>query len=802
MTLVGTSVPRQEDERFLQGRARFIADIRLPGMLEASIVRSPVAHARLTAVDVSKALALPGVVAVFTAAPTVPVPATTAPVRADGPRPGSLHQVTGTGSYRQYHLSPPAFRDLVHPIEKTHDVPLLASDRLRRVGEPVAVVVAEDRYIAEDARELVRLEYEELDPLLDPEEALRDGAPALYPELGDNLQAMVAVSAGDVDAAFAEADSTASFCFRMRRQLGSPLETRGVLASHEPGDGGLTVWSATQMPHLSRKMISGILGLPAEEIRVVCPDMGGSFGGGVYYEDILMPFAAMRLGRPVRWLEDRSENLVNTRHARDQVHDVEVAYNSDGRIVGLRDRFIVDMGMANFYGLVVPYNTVTHLRCEYRIDNFEVEAICALTNKTPGAPARGAGRVTAAFVMERVMERVARALELDPAEVRRRNLIPADEMPYDMGIPYRDGVPVVYDSGDYPAQLEWALAAIDYDDFRQRQAELKEQGRQVGIGIACYTEGSGYGPHEGVTIRLGESGNVTILSGSNNHGQSHETTLAQVCADVLGVDIDVIRIEDGDTAIVQYGAGTFASRTAVTAGNAIAVAARQLREKALRVAAHLLGTTPERLEIVGGRVVQTDGDRSVTLGEVAAAVRPGSALPDGITAGMETHHYYVPPTVTWSSGTHVATVEVDRDTGHVAVDRYVVVHDCGRVLNPAVVDGQVIGGVVHGIGHALHEEAVYDDEGKLRTASFFDYRLPRAIDVPRIEVHHQEFLSPLNELGVKGCGEGGTVAAPAAILNAVEDALRPLDLRIMEMPLRPERLLALIDEATARDPRA
>ena len=779
--LFGASVLRREDERFLNGTARYIADVSLPDMAEAVVLRSPMAHARIIGIDTSAARALPGVLAVVTAA--------------------DLSE-TDSFTYRPYHKSPDRFKELVDVIEKHHDVPLLADERVRRVGEPVAFIVAEDRYIAEDARELVKLDLEELEAVLDPERGLEPDSPVIHDELGDNVQARVAVSSGDVDAAFASAEHTATFKFKVGRSIGSPLENRGVVASWDPVGGGMTVWSATQMPHLSRKVVGGILGIAAEELRVICPDMGGSFGGGVYYEDILVPYLSKLLGRPVRWLEDRAENLVNARHARDQIHDVEVAFDATGIILGLRDRFLVDMGLASFYGLVVPYNTITHLRGQYRIDNFRSEAVIVITNKTPNAPARGAGRVTATFVMERTLDLVAGMLDLDPAEVRLNNLIPSDAMPYDMGIPYRDANTIVYDSGDYPAQLHMALDAIDYRGFRERQQELRDAGRYVGIGLAGYMEGTGFGPHEGAIVRVDLAGSVTILSGSNNHGQSHETTLAQICADALGVDIDRISVRDGDTALIQHGGGTFASRTAVTGGMAVTGAATLVREKALAIAGHSLGVAADELSLIGGLVYDASGEARMSLGEIAAIAMPGSGaeLPHGMEPGLEALHYYVPPTVTWSSGTHAVTVEVDRDTGHVTMDRYVVAHDCGNLINPAVVEGQVVGGVAHGIGNALYEEQVYDDLGRPLATSLVDYHLPRALEIPRIEVYHQEFPSPLNELGVKGCGEGGAVAAPAAIANAVEDALRPLELGIMEMPLQPEKLLGAIEEAETRAP--
>ena len=767
----GTSVRRREDDRFLAGKARYIADVRLPDTLEAVIKRSPHAHAGIRSIDVSAARRAPGVVDVITA--------------------GDL---TDVGVYRPYHRSPAAFADLLQPLEKAHDVPLLAGDRVRRVGEPIALVVAEDRYLAEDAERLIRIDYDVLAPVLDPEAGLDPDAPVIHAELGDNVQSRVSVAVGDADRALAAAEHTAAFRFTIRRQIGSPLGPRGVLARFDPAEDGLTVWSATQMQHLARKVIGGILGLAEDRVRVICPDMGGSFGGGVYYEDILIPYLARRIGRPVRWIEDRTENLVNARHARDQIHDVEVGFDRRGRVLALRDRFLVDMGIANFYGLVVPYNTISHLRSQYRIDDYQAEATCVITNKTPNAPARGAGRVTAAFVIERVMERVARRLDLDPAEVRRINLIPVDAMPFDTGVPYRDGNPSVYDSGDFPAQFEMAMQAIGYRDFRARQARLRAEGRHVGIGISAHMEGTGFGPPESAIVRVDGSGAVTILSGSNNHGQSHETTLAQVCADALGVDIDTITLRDGDTALIRQGGGTFASRTAVTGSMAVAGAAAKLRRKAIEIAARLHGVDAAGLTVIGGVIRDGAGARITTLAEVARSA--GDRAPPGGEACLEAIDSFASPTVTWASGTHAVTLEVDRDTGHVKLERYVIAHDAGNIINPAVVEGQIVGGVVHGIGNALSEEAVYDEAGNPLTGSFADYRLPRAIDVPPIEVLHQEFPSPLNELGIKGCGEGGTVGAPAAIINAIEDALRPLDLRITEMPLQPEKLLRAIRVAS------
>jgi carbon-monoxide dehydrogenase large subunit len=666
----------------------------------------------------------------------------------------------------------------------------------------VAVVLAVDRYVAEDALEAIEVEYEPLEPLTDPMSAMREGAPQLHPEVPGNVHCSFHTGSGDVTRAFEEAEHTLSAHIRVGRSIGSPIETRGVVAEFDRSTKHLTIWATQQKPHLLRSYLSEMLGIPEAHIRVVSPDMGGSFGGGIYNEEILLPFLATRIKNPIRWIEDRRENLGNARHSRDQYHDVEVAFNSDGTIVGLKDRFLIDAGAYNPFVITLSYNTAAHLRSEFKIDNFDVEGICVLTNKRDNTPVRGAGRTSATFVIDRIVDMVASRLGQDSADVRRRNLIPGELMPYDMGMLYRDGGRIVYDSGDYPAQFEKALILADYGSFKVKQRTAREEGRLIGIGISAHVEGSGFGPHEGATIRIDESGHVTVHSGSNPHGQSHETVLAQVCADALGVSPDQVTVRAGDTDLIAHGGGTFASRSAVTAGSAVHSAAGKLQAKVLAIAAGILEVSQHDLVVADGEIrVQGVPDISLSLADVAraAAPGPGNRLLEGMSPGLEETDYYIPPTVTYSSGTHLAVVEVDVETGLVAVLEYYVVDDCGLILNPTIVDGQQHGGVAHGIGNALFEEVFYDDSGQLLNASFMDYLLPTAADVPSITVEHETHLSPLNPLGIKGAGEGAAVSPPAAIANAVINALAPLDIEITEMPMSPSRVWRAIQEAHSVD---
>ncbi|HET6549957.1 MAG TPA: xanthine dehydrogenase family protein molybdopterin-binding subunit [Solirubrobacter sp.] len=778
---VGQRLRRKEDERLVRGAGRYLADIHLPGSLHAAIVRSPFAHAAIRGIDTAPALAVDGVVAVFTGQ--------------------DLAGRVGLFVENARKEVTPRLEAAVGDIDvKPSPSPVLPTDAVLWFGQPVAVVVARDRYAAEDGAELVEVDYDPLPVVTDADAALRDGAPVLHPDLGDNVAARFRVRHGDVDAVFERAPYRLRERFRFGRHAANAMETRGVQASYDPGRDELTVWVTNARPHLIRTHLSDMLGLPLDNVRVIAPDMGGSFGTGVFTEDALIPFVAMELRRPVRWIEDRMENLAATRHSRDQAHDIELAYDDDGMILALRDRFTVDVGAYNAYAITVSYNAAAHLRGQYAIDCFDIEALNVLTTKAPVTPVRGAGRPEAVFALERALELVAADRGLDPAEVRRRNLIQTDELPRRMGMPYRDGAEMVYDSGDFTAQFEQALDAFGYDDLRARQAALREQGRHVGIGIASYVEGSGFGPHEGAVIRLDPAGNVHVITGAKPHGQGLETTLAQICADELGIPFDRITVTAGDTSQIAYGIGTFASRSAVTAGGAVGIASQRLRTKVLAIAGELLEASPEDLELGDGRVtVRGAASSFVTIPDIAAAAAPGphSRLPAGMAPGLTEEYYFVPPTVTFASGTHVVAVEVDVETGFVRLLRYITVDDCGRMLNPMIVEGQIQGGVAHGIGSALLEESLYDEECQLLSGSYMDYLMPTTAEVPPIEVNHQECLSELNEFGIKGCGEGGAVGPPAAIANAICDALRPWRVNVDRVPVRPETLLDAIGSGAA-----
>lgn len=775
---VGKDISRLEDRRLLTGDGSFIGDIRLAGMADICFVRSLWPHARIRTIDTEPARRASGVIDVLTAA--------------------DLADVTLPFTRQFYSSIDPVLVSEYGMTIRPYQAPVLAGDRVLRVGEPIAMVVAADRYLAEDAAELVDIDAEPLPALVDPFEAMGPSADTLHADVPGNVHAEFTVEVGDPDEAMARADRQMRRRFRIRRSIGSPIETRGVIADFEVATNQLTVWSNTQTPHVLRSYLSEMLRLREDAIRVIKPDMGGSFGGGIYPEEVAVAAAAVLLRRPVRWLEDRQEDLVNARHSRDQWYDVQIGYLLDGTITTLDADIIADSGAYNPFNVTLTFNAASHLRNQFDIANLRVRARHVLTNKQPLTPVRGAGRTEATFVMDRLIDMTAADLRMDPAEIRQRNLIPAAAMPKDMGMYYRNGKRLVYDSGDYPAQLQTALDAIGYADFRQEQEKARRAGRLLGVGISSHVEGSGYGPHEGAVVRIDGSGNVTVLCGSSPQGQGHETVLAQVCADVLDVPPEHILVRTGDTALLPYGGGTFGSRSAVTAGNAVHLAASRLRDRILDVAGELLGDGPLELVLQDGRVVDAaQPGRSLTFADLAKAAVPAS----GLTAvpGLEGSAYFVPPTVTFASGTHVAVVEVDPDLASVTVLRYVVVDECGTVLNPMIVEGQQHGGVAHGIGNALLEEARYDESGQFTTATFLDYLLPSAAEVPDIQVLHQTFPSPLNPLGVKGTGEGGATSSPAAVINAVADALQPLRPELTELPLSPVRLFTAMREARAAE---
>jgi carbon-monoxide dehydrogenase large subunit len=574
-----------------------------------------------------------------------------------------------------------------------------------------------------------------------------------------------------------------------------------VVAQWDTRDGSLTTWNSTQVVHFVQQGLVSALGLPSHKIRVIAPDVGGGFGTKAtgYPEDLLIPAAAIAARRPVKWTEDRREHMMSAGHARHQMHDIEIAARRDGTMLGVRDRIWLDLGAYNSWGIVLPYNTVAHLLGPHRVPSLHVECRGVVTNKTPNAPYRGAGRPETVFAMDRVVDCLARELRMDPADLRRKNYLTQADMPYELGIPYRDGNPLVYDSGDFKAGLEAALSAVGYDALRQEQASLRAKGVHRGIGISGYVEGTAIGPYEGATVRLDASGHAVVSTGACSQGQGHETSFAQIAADALGIPFDWVTIVGGDTAAIPFGVGTFASRSAVNAGSSIHVAAGKVRDKIVEAAAALLEAAPADIEIADG-VVSVRGvpTSSLPVSRVIQAAIPTFAKPGIASPDFEATVYQHQPTVTYASAVHVASVEVDVGTGAVRLLRYLVAHDCGKVINPVIVEGQVHGGVAQGIGGALLEEMVYDDQAQLLTGTFMDYLVPTAMEVPAIETVHLEYPSPRNTLGMKGVGEGGAISPPAAIANAVEDALAPFGVRVTRTPLGPSVVLGLLGSAAKK----
>jgi len=782
---VGRSLLRREDRRLLSGRGQFIADLELPRMLHAVFIRSPVAHARIRSIDLSPAAAAPGVALALSGGDLV---------RLLPPLPDTQLSLPSKWTSRVQH-------EFHNPQQ-----PGLAHDKVRHVGEAIAVIVAESRYAAEDAAALVTLALEELPAVVNAEAALTPDAPLIHEHLQTNLFGAFSIAKGDVTEALARAPHRLQRRFYHHRYAAMPIECRGVVAVHDPRTDSITIWSATQVVHWVRREVAAILGMPEARVRCLALDVGGGFGvkGHVYPEDLVIPFLARRLGRPVRWLEDRHEHLSCSAHSRDQLHDVEIGFDNDGHILALRDNFIVDCGAWNPIGGGVPYNTAAHLTGPYKIEHLAVSARTAATNKVPNTAYRGAGRPEAVFAMERIIDLVAGRLGLEPAEVRRRNMVRADEMPYRAGILYRDGEPIIYDSGDYPGGLQKALDAIGgVAAFRQRQREPRQHGRYLGLGIGCYVEGTGVGPFEGATVRIDPSGKVYVSSGASSQGQGMETIFAQLVADMWKIAPDDVIISLADTAAIPIGSGTFASRSTVTLSAAIHYASEPLRQKAFAIAANLLECAPADLELRDGGigVVGVPG-ASVSLAKVAQAARPGwdHGRPQGVEAGLEETHYWEPQTVTWSYAAHVAIVEVDPEVGHVKIEKYVIAHDCGVVVNPLLVEGQIAGGTAQGMGGILLEEIAYDAEGQLLTGSLMDYLVPTANDIPDMQMIHQHSPSPLNPLGVKGVGEGGAVAPPAAIANAICDALAPFGVEFNTTPIKPEQIVQAV--RSGRSPHA
>ncbi len=771
----GARVKRLEDPALLSGRGRFVDDVKPPpSLLHACFIRSPHAHAKVLSLDTKVAMVIPGVHAVITA-DDLPDPMRRSPMPMLLPNPA---------------------------IAASRTQLALARDEVSYVGQPVAVVLAETRYIAEDAAAALIVHYDVLPAASDCREAAKEGAPRVHQDLASNVVSTFRLAYGDIDAAFAKAPHVFEEQIWQHRGGGMAIETRAVLASHDAGTDQLTVWSTTQTPHIGRRTLADMLGRELETIRMIAPDVGGGFGPkAIFYpEEAVIPAIALKLDRPVKWIEDRREHFLSATQERDQYWSVAIAVEKNGKIRGVRGRMLHDSGAFVPWGIIMPYIAAATVPGPYVVPAYALETQVVLTNKVPTTPVRGAGRPQAVFAMERLMDRVARELRLDRAEVRRRNFIKPEQMPYEVGLIFRDGKPLVYDSGDYPKGQQTALVFAEYESFPTRRLAARAEGRYVGIGFANYVEGTGLGPFEGVTVRVSPSGKVAVASGATNQGQGTRTTLSQIVAEQVGCRLEDIVMTLGDTGAIAQGVGAFASRQAVNAGCSALLAGQAVRAQIVALAALVLGVKESDIDLDDSHAIASGGNRpSVPFGDLARLAQgiPGVSLPAGVAAGLEHTSYYTPSQAAYCSGTHVAEVEVDAMTGGVKVTRYTVAHDSGRVINPLIVDGQVQGGVAHGIGNALLEWMQYDANGQPLTTSFAEYLLPMATDVPTCNIAHVETVNPLNPLGVKGAGEGGTIPAPAAIIAAIEDALSPFGVHFAETPLTPERIVAVLRGAGA-----
>jgi carbon-monoxide dehydrogenase large subunit len=775
--VIGARAKRNEDPRLLTGRALFIDDLELPGMVHVAFLRSPHAHARLRGVDVSRARRREGVVAIYTAA--------------------------DLGDYWQHGpllVPPPPVEGMT--FHQRTQVPL-AKDKVRHLGEPIAVVVAVSRYVAEDALADIAVDYEPLPAAVDLEKALAPGAPLVHEDVGSNLAAYVPQQKGDYAAAKAKADVVIRRRFHYDRGAAAAIENRGVVAQWDARAQKLTIWDTTQAPIPVRNGLAAMLSLSEHQVRLVTPFIGGGFGPKImmfYPEEVLIPWIALQLDLPVKWIEDRAENFVATTQERGQIHDAEIALTRDGVILGVKDSFLHDTGAYDPYGLTVPLNSQCTVVGPYRVPAYQSEFRAVFTNKTIVTPYRGAGRQHGVFVIERLMDLAARELGIDGIELRRRNFLKPDEFPHDHAIIYQDFAPLYYDSGDYEPVLDKTLRMIGWESFlNEEQPRLRAEGRHVGIGVVSYVEGTGIGPFEGARVQVQTNGTVTVVTGIGTQGQGHFTVLAQVAAHQLGVEIADVHVVTGDSDQFHWGTGTFASRGAVVAGNATHEAAKSVREKAILLAAERLGVPAERIELIGGQArVIDDPEKSIPLGELAKIANPmRGAVKPGTEPGLEATRYFGPYRGATASGCHACILEIDAETMQIEILKYVVVHDCGVVINPLLVDGQVHGGVAQGIGNAFYEQLVFDDTGQLLNASFMDFLLPTALDVPRVEVGHEETTSPLNPLGTKGAGEAGAIPVGALFAQTVENALAIPGLEILEIPLKPSRLWELAEGARA-----
>jgi aerobic carbon-monoxide dehydrogenase large subunit len=770
--MIGASIKRREDPRLVTGSSSFVDDIAQTAVVHMHVVRSSEAHARVLGIETARAKEADGVVAIF----------------------------TGKDLKSEFGAPLPVTVCFVPEKKYPNHYPI-AVDKVHYVGEPIAIVLASSRAAAEDAGERLEVRYESLPPVLDMEKAIEKDSPLIHEELGSNLSYDMKVAAGDIEAAFKEAEVTIKQRLIQQRLIPIAIEPRGVLADYKTFGGKLTVWSSTQIPHFVKVWLAVILGIPESNVRVIAPEVGGGFGSKirVYPEEILTALASRRLGRPVKWIEDRNENVKATHHGRDQIWDVEIAAKKDGTVLGIRPTQWLNLGGYHSQFGTFQVSGMLVAQGAYRMKAFDGRAIGVFTNTTPTDAYRGAGRPEATFLIERVMDLVARETGVDPVEVRRRNFVRAEDQPFTtlLGL--------TYDSGDYRITLDKALETIDYAGFRKEQADKRKQGKYLGIGLSTYIEICGLGPAAATEAAVGVSlwgmsvvnvhftGKATVIIGSSPHGQGHETTYAQVASDVLGIPVEDIDIQHGDTAIGPMGMDTYGSRSTALDGNAVHLSAMKVQEKAKKIAAHLLEAADADIVYENGKAfVKGTPSKAVTIQEIAAAAFQTSRLPKGMEGGLEATTFFDPTNFVWPFGAHIAVVEVDAETGATRIIRYVAVDDCGTRINPMVVGGQLHGGIAQGIGQALFEEAVYDEAGQLRSGSLVDYLVPTAADLPSFELGATVTPSPVNPLGTKGIGEAGTIASSPAVINGIVDALAPFGVKDITMPATPEKVWQLM----------
>ena len=776
--IFGSGIRRREDPRLITGRASYTDDIKLPGTVHAAILRSPYAHANITSIDTSAAACQPGVIAVYTGADIE----------------GHLNPIPCA-----WHIPD---SNLIMP-----DHPAIAKDKVRYVGDAVAVVVAENRYQAEDALEHIDVDYEPLDATINPKASTMDGAPQVHDDVPNNIAFKWTVAGGEIDEAFEKADVVVKDTITLQRLIPNAMEPRSAVAQYVAATGNLTLWATTQNPHIARFLSSVVTGVGEHKVRVIAPEVGGGFGSKIpyYADEAITSFCAMQLGVPVKWTETRSENYQATIHGRDHVEELEMAATNDGEILGLRTT--VYAGLGGYLSTAAPgVPTILHglmYSGAYHIPAVHGDIYGVFTNATPVDAYRGAGRPEATTLVERLVDLVAAETGIDPVEVRRRNLIEAFEENQDVS------TGIVYDSGDYEAALDKAVDHIGYADLREKQAAMRAEGKHIGIGVCSYVEICGLGPSqvagavgfqgglwESAIVRFHPTGKVHVMIGSSPHGQGEETTFAQILAGELGVPVDDVDVIHGDTDNTPMGWGTYGSRTTAVSGAAIAIASRKIKDKAKTLAAHLLEADAADIEYDDGKFfVKGSPDEHKTIQDIALMANVAWDMPEGMDPGLEASAFYDPPNFTYPFGTHIAVVELDATTGHIELKKYVAVDDCGVQINPMIVEGQVHGGVVQGTGPVLWEGAVYDDDGQLLTGSLLDYAMPRADNFPDIEVLSNTTASPHHPLGVKGIGEAGTIASTAAVYNAAMDALRPLGVNSVDMPLTPTKVWSAINQA-------